>query len=407
MGRYFVRFKEEAQRAEVASFLAPTSSPYAPLYASRTESELLIVDLGPEERSCVEQAGAQVFEDVLFHPVVTNPVLPDSLGEEWQYWEPGPAPMMASPFTQADVVRHVKAPEAWATTTGQGATIAIVDSGISGAHAEFPLHRRSPRSLSFSFDNPWEDSRGHGSMCASVAAASVEMGGRYNGVAPGATLLSARTTLFAGDIYKLFDTLTYDYKQGRFNGPLVISNSYGSYVCTATDVPDDHPYLDVVRGAVSAGITVVFAAGNNHADVLCGHDPVADGPNTIWGVNSVDEVITVGTVSRDNTNQEPGPHANSSRGPGQWATRTKPDLVAPTYGEVVWGDHYRVLDWWGTSGACPQVAGAAALVLSVNPTMLPEDVTQVLRDTADPLPAPDTCVGSGLLNCAAAVTAAA
>ena len=28
----------------------------------------------------------------------------------------------------------------------------------------------------------------------------------------------------------------------------------------------------------------------------------------------------------------------------------KPDVVAPTYGEVVWGNGYRVMEWWGQAG---------------------------------------------------------
>src|SRR5262249_51219167 len=149
-----------------------------------------------------------------------------------------------------------------------------------------------------------------------------------------------------------------------------------------------------------------FAAGNNHAFGLCQHPETDDHPNTIWAVNSIDEVITVGTVDWDESNQAVGgEHANSSRGPGQWSIRQdKPDVVAPTYGEVVWGATYRRLEWWGTSGACPQVAGLAALLLSLHPALTPAQVQRLICANARPLPGkPATCVGHGIINCLATI----
>jgi len=153
----------------------------------------------------------------------------------------------------------------------------------------------------------------------------------------------------------------------------------------------------------------VFAAGNNHWYLQdCKNDPEACTPNTIWGVNSHDMVISVGTVNENDSNQDPStPHPNSSRGPGQWAhSGTKPDCVAPTYGEVVWGCGYKNKEWWGTSGACPQVAGLAALLLSANPALSPKQVCDIIRRTCRRLSAPATCVGAGLIDCAAAVASA-
>lgn len=407
MGRYFVRFQQETDRDGAAMALAPYLPEGDRPYAARRDQHILIAELGPEEVTSAREAGARVYEDVRFSEVLANPLVARR-GPAWEYWNP-PAAMFASAAgpllaqTQADVMAQINAPAAWATTRGLGVTIAVVDTGIAGNHPEFQAARRSPRSVSFAFADPWVDPKGHGSMCASAAAGSAANGGRYDGVAPEAQLLAARSTFFSTDIYKLYDRLIDDRQAGLI-GPLVISNSYGLYRCDAPGgLPADHPYLEIIREAVQSGIVVVFAAGNNHADVLCNHDPAACGPNTIWAVNSIDEVMTVGTVNADNRN-DIGPHANSSRGPGQWAqARTKPDVVAPTYGEIIWGDGYRVMDWWGTSGACPQVAGLAALILSVNPALTPAQVGDIIRATATPLPAAPECVGAGLINCAAAV----
>jgi hypothetical protein len=73
---------------------------------------------------------------------------------------------------------------------------------------------------------------------------------------------------------------------------------------------------------VNHGIVVVFAAGNNHADVLCNHPVAACGPNTIWAVNSVDEVIAVGAVNAG----EAHPYSR----PG--SRRNYVDLTAPAAG---------------------------------------------------------------------------
>jgi subtilisin family serine protease len=120
-------------------------------------------------------------------------------------------------------------------------------------------------------------------------------------------------------------------------------------------------------------------------------------------VNSIDEVISVGAVNQAERNDS-GDHANSSRGPGQWArARSKPDVVAPTYGEVIWGGGRRVMDWWGTSGACPQVAGLAALLLAARPSLTPADVGRIISGTARALSQDPTCVGAGIIDCEAAV----
>lgn len=406
MAHYFVRFAKEEERSLVTASLGPTASEFDQPYESRRDSHLLIADLGPEEAESARESGAQVYEDVQFAELVQNPLWL-SRGTKWAYWEQQPtvtapaAPPWAN-LSQTDVMNHINAPAAWKHTRGQGVTIAIVDTGISGSMSEFPNNKRSPQSVTFAFADPWTDVRGHGSMCASAAAATSAYGGKYDGVAPDATLLSARTTLFSTDIYKIYDQLTDDRLNGLI-GPLVISNSYGLYRCTPPQVlPEDHPYLGIVREAVENGIVVVFAAGNNHVDV-CSNDPRSCRPNSIWAVNSIDEVLTVGTVNASDSNYA-GEHANSSRGPGQWAKkRGKPDVVAPTYGEIVWGSGYSVMEWWGTSGACPQVAGLTALILSVNPNLSPDDVGDVIRSTAVPLEAPAECVGAGRIDCEAAV----
>jgi subtilisin family serine protease len=321
--------------------------------------------------------------------------------------EVAPAKPVWQTKTLHDVLDHIKAPVAWAKTRGAGVTLGIVDTGISSVMAEFPASNRSPFSKSFAYTTgPWQDYDGHGSMCACIAAATRSAGGRYDGVAPEATLLSARSNLRATDIYKLYDWVLSNKKSGAIAGPIVMSNSYGLYRCQPPPgLPEDHPYRGILLEAIESGIVVVFAAGNNHSDVLCNHPPAQCFPNTIWGVNSMDEVLCVGSVNWDDR-LDVGAHANSSRGPGQWAkANLKPDCVAPTYGEVIWGSGYRSMEWWGTSGATPQVAGLAALLLSAEPALKVAEVADLIRRGCEAIPGQAaSCVGSGVIDCAKATS---
>jgi subtilisin family serine protease len=189
----------------------------------------------------------------------------------------------------------------------------------------------------------------------------------------------------------------------------VVNNSYGAYQCTPPAISLTDPFPTIVQRAIGKGIVPVFAAGNNHV-VVCGNNPPACGPNTIWGVNSFDDVISVGTIDENNLMDQPPTspggysHRDSSRGPGQFAQRTtKPDCVAPTYGEVMWGCGYSAMEWWGTSGASPQVAGLAALMLAVNPALTPREVQDIISETCVGLPLAKSCAGAGLIDCEAAI----
>jgi serine protease AprX len=315
-------------------------------------------------------------------------------------------PVPSHPHSMIDVMQHVKAPAAWKVVRGRSVHIAIIDTGICGTIAEFPAWKQSPHSWSHDGSDAWIDDMGHGSMTAAAAAATNADGGRYNGVAPAASIIACKTTFDDTEIFDIYDYLISLVKSQKI-GRLVANNSYGDYRCSEVDVAPK--VTEVLRTAVDTGIVIVFAAGNNHV-VECGNDPVACEKNTIWGLNSLDEVLSVGTVNHENRMSDPPTttgdytHRDSSRGPGQLAKKTtKPDCVAPTYGDVVWGCGYQAMDWWGTSGAAPQVAGLAALILEREPTLSPEDVYNRIRRTCTDIGLGRHCAGHGLINCEIAV----
>ena len=415
--RFFVVFEPKnvpmlrARGVLPAGRVTAVSSAEKPAISEADSQPGVMVAAGPDALlKLLESEGGRVYPDVQFK--ILQDVLPKARAA--QYWQGAAAPMLVPGAAQQvglpEVMQQINAPAAWQHTRGEGVTIAIVDTGIQGTLREFAQARRSPLDLtSFYHGQHWIDGQGHGSMCGAIAAGSKGDGGKHDGVAPAANVISARSTLQATDLFLIYDELITAKRNGVVPGPLVVSNSYGLYTCAHNQLPAQHPYLDIILQAIADGIVVVFAAGNNHHDVTCNHPADQCGPNTIWAVNSHDQVISVGTVDANGSNRTlPNPHVNSSRGPGEWAQQLlKPDVVAPTYGEIVWGGGYRVMDWWGTSGACPQVAGLAALMLSVAPALSPAQVADIIRATSGSGGARDNCVGHGLIDCGKAVQTAA
>lgn len=153
-----------------------------------------------EIRTKLEALGADIFEDVQFR-VFPGDDEYDDLDEDAGGWTQSPQGDLADDYSTRDVIEQVAAPKAWARTRGEGVTIAVVDTGIAGARQECAPHHRSSVDLDSEYlGKHWIDPHGHGSMCAAIAAGSQTDGGRYDGVAPGATVLAARSSLKSTDL---------------------------------------------------------------------------------------------------------------------------------------------------------------------------------------------------------------
>jgi len=392
--RFFVRMKHPAQM----DALVPAVPMVAEAYRSRTDEKVLIAALAPSDLDRLAKHDVEIIPSTQYEPLQA----PDSVHVALDY----------HPLNMNDVMSHIKADQAWQESRGQDVHVAIVDTGVCGTLPEFGGNKKSAFNWSASStDDPWTDTKGHGSMTAGIVAATNANGGKYNGVAPDSPIIPCKTSFDDTELYQIYEYLIGLVENGEVKR-LVVNNSYGRYICAPPSVRRDDPFPSILLRAISKGIVVVFAAGNNHV-VICNNDPTQCGPNTIWSVNSFDEVLSVGTVDRNNRMDQPPQtsggysHRDSSRGPGQFATANpKPDCVAPTYGEVVWGCGYVAMEWWGTSGAAPQVTGLAALILSKKPSLSVADVGDIIKKTCVPIGLAPTCAGAGLIDCLAAMSKA-
>jgi serine protease len=159
---------------------------------------------------------------------------------------------------------------------------------------------------------------------------------------------------------------------------------------------------DAVTAARAAGVTVVAATGNNAASSV-------GAPANCTGVIGV----TAHTAEGDNAD-----YANTGTGtalsaPGggrgvliTGSQRSVLSLLndgATTPGNPSYG--YKT----GTSIATPHVTGVASLLLSINPALTPDDISQLLTQSARPFPVGTYCqqhageCGAGMLDAAAAV----
>jgi hypothetical protein len=185
---------------------------------------------------------------------------------------------------------------------------------------------------------------------------------------------------------------------------VVISNSW-ALVDPEWDDPDlpmnysdnpQHRFSQYLGELEQLGADIVFAAGN--AGSPCNMHGDLMGEQPISGANSLQSVITVGAVAVDGERL-----GYSSSGPGRLAFE-KPDICGFSHFA---GSGLSHADW-GTSVACPTVAGVIAAIRSkVSAEDLPpRDLAQLLRETASRSPGSgyDAHVGWGIIDPGAALT---
>ncbi len=270
---------------------------------------------------------------------------------------------------------------------GAGVRLCIVDTGLDASHPDFAGRVLAVQDFT---GEGLHDGHGHGTHVASIAAGSgAASNGRYRGVAPEATLLSAK--VLRGDGTGRMSFVMAGVEWAVSQGAQVINLSLGSRgACDGSD-----PNSLTCDAAVDAGAVVLVAAGND-----------GPGSRTVGSPGCARKVITVGAVADDDTIA-----GFSSRGP-TLDGRVKPDIVLPGVSVVAARASGTMLgtplderytNEQGTSMATPHASGVAALMLAANPNLTPPDVKRLMGSAVRSIGQDENTQGAGRLIATRAV----
>ncbi len=293
--------------------------------------------------------------------------------------------------------------------TGQGVTVAVVDTGIDNL-ADFSGRLVGGVDLTGG-NNPFQDNYGHGTFVAGLIAGNgASSNGQYSGEAPGANLVSVKVAGPTGvtDLGTLITGLQWTVDHAAQYGIRILNLSLG-YQSSQSTVTN--PLDQAVQAVWNAGITVVASAGNagpfNGTILSPGDDPM------VITAGALDDMATPSTADDEMADF-------SSVGPTSRDGWAKPDLVASGRSVVSLAAPGSTIDTQypsaqvgqasfvgsGTSFSAAITSGAAALVLADHPGLTPNEVKARLLGATTPGPVGNPFVdGHGALDAYAAATA--
>jgi len=229
----------------------------------------------------------------------------------------------------------------------------------------------------------------HGTRVSGIIAATTNNGFGMAGIAPNCRIMPLKVlnSWGFGTFFSIAEGITFAAQ----NGASVINLSLGGTSADPTGA---------VQAAISLALDrdcVLVAASGNSGRLTAVNFP-ASFPGVI-AVGSIDNVNGLSEFSATGKSLDlvaPGEGVHNDSSDGIFG-------VVPTTVTVAGANKAR-----GTSFAAPMVAGVAALIRSVNPSLSWQKVTQYIDFTATDLGAPgfDNNVGFGRLNAGAAVQAA-
>ncbi|HBA82551.1 MAG TPA: hypothetical protein DCZ95_00510 [Verrucomicrobia bacterium] len=290
----------------------------------------------------------------------------------------------------------IDAPQAWDLQQGStGVIVAVVDTGIDYLHedladnmwvnpGEIPGNGLDDDGNGYVDDvhginaitgsgDPLDD-HDHGTHCAGTIGGRGNNGVGVAGVCWRVRLMGAKFLSAAGSGTTADAITAIEY--ATLMGARVMNNSWGGGGY-------NQGLKDAIDAADAANIVFAAAAGNNNSD----NDSYPQYPSSYSSSN----IVAVMATDRNDLKS-----SFSSYG------QTSVDIAAPGSAILSCQRGGGYVSFNGTSMATPHMAGAAALLLSVNPYLSAAEVKQALLSSVDAL-FPTRCVSGGRLNLARAL----
>ncbi|MEZ6317759.1 MAG: S8 family serine peptidase [Phycisphaerales bacterium] len=279
-------------------------------------------------------------------------------------------------------------PAAWDTELGDPNILTLViDVGVQTDHPDI----NQTAGADFTSDanpagGPFNSCDNHGTAVAGCISGIINNNKGACGIAPGTRVVSARTFIsnvpcdgnWTTVVSATVDALAYGESLG-----CRVSNNSNFYGFSSSAIANKY-------ASTRANGMVHFASAGNFSD------PAPTYPSSLPTVNAISAVTNRGLLAAfSNTG------AIAFGGPGLDVYTTD-----RTGTNGFGGGNYEILD--GTSFASPLCAGVAALILSYNPSLTPDEVESIMQTTAKDLGATgyDTSFGYGMPDAAAALAAA-
>jgi Subtilase family len=268
--------------------------------------------------------------------------------------------------------------------------VAVIDSGVDAGHPD--LAGKILGAKSFVGGSARVDTFGHGTFVAGLIGAGVDNGVGIAGLAYSAELLIGKVVTKSRSIP--VEAEAEAIRWAVDNGARVINMSLGGIRDPLDPERDTYSRLeaDAVAYAISNGVVVVAAVGNSD-----------QAPTSPWKYASYPAALphVLGVSAMNDTGGIPSfsnrdPIYNDLAAPGldilsilpRPLTARFPSCTEQGYSSCG-PEEYREAQ--GTSFAAPQVTAAAAVLLSLHPTLRPEQVTKILESTATDLDVDTGC----------------